>query len=144
MDFNLVQYACDLRVWVQWLPPFDLQGREKILVDLYGAARATCHVPPADPRPAPMSFRRFGTSIGATPVPIGPAVRALCPEMLGHTHRHTHTLTNTRRPTFFASLGSVAQPVCPSGPRENDTFQTVARALLEDTAPQPPSSYCAK
>ena len=64
-----------------------------------GAARATCHVPPADPRPAPLSFRRFGASIGATPVPIGPAVRALCPEMLGHTH--THTQTNTSRPTFF-------------------------------------------
>ena len=45
----------------------------------------------------PPSFRRFGASIGATPVPIGPAVRALGPEML----RHTHTLTNTIRPTFF-------------------------------------------
>ena len=180
MDFKLVQYACDLRVWVQWLPPFDPQGREKIfgsplrggtchvpraagrlatgivvsafrcdchpgpdrtsrsssrtpqerhpqwilswystrvtcefgfsgcprlilrgarkfLVVLYGAARATCHVPPADSRPAPLSFRRFGASIGATPVPIGPAVRAPCPEMLGHTD----TLTNTIRPTFF-------------------------------------------
>ena len=66
---------------------------------LHAAARATCHVPPADPRPVPSSFRRFGASIGTTPVPIGPAVRALFPEMLGHTH--THTLTNTSRPTFF-------------------------------------------
>ena len=49
----------------------------KFLVDLHAAARATCQVPPADPRPAPMSFRRFGASNGATPVPIGPAVRAL-------------------------------------------------------------------
>ena len=62
---------------------------QKFLVDLHAAARATCHVPPADPRPAPSPFRRFGASIGATPVPIGPAVRALCPEMLEHTHRQT-------------------------------------------------------
>ena len=77
------------------------RGAQKFLVDLHAAARATCHVPPADPRPAPSSFRRFGASIGATPVPIGPAVRAQCPEMLGHTHTHTHRLTNTSRPTFF-------------------------------------------
>ena len=73
------------------------RGAQKFLVDLHAAARATCHVPPADPRLAPMSFRRFGASIGATPVPIGPAVWALFPEMLGHTDR----LTNTIRPTFF-------------------------------------------
>ena len=73
------------------------RGAQKFLVDLHAAARATCHVPPADPRLAPMSFRRFGASIGATPVPIGPAVRALCPKMLEHTDR----LTNTIRPTFF-------------------------------------------
>ena len=78
-------------------PRLTSRGARKFLVVLYGAARATCHVPPADPRPAPWSFRRFGASIGVTPVPIGPAVRALCPEMLGHTH----TLTNTSRPTFF-------------------------------------------
>ena len=74
------------------------RGARKFLVVLYGAARATCHMPPADPRPAPSPFRRFGASIGATPVPIGPAVRAPCPEMLEHTHR----LTNTSRPTFFS------------------------------------------
>ena len=66
------------------------RGAQKFLVDLHAAARATCHVPPADPRPAPSSFRRFDASIGATPAPIGPAVRALCPEMLEHTHRQTH------------------------------------------------------
>ena len=70
----------------------------KKLVNLHAAARATCHVPLADSRPAPMSSRRFGASIGATPVPIGPAVWALCPEMLEHTDR----LTNTIRPTFFS------------------------------------------
>ena len=74
------------------------RGAQKFLVDLHAAARDTCHVPPIDPRQAPPSFRRFGASIGATPVPIGPAVQALGPEMLGHTH----TLTNTIRPTFFA------------------------------------------
>ena len=77
------------------------RGAQKFWVDLHAAARATCHVPPADPRPAPLSFRRFGASIGATPVPIGPAVRALFPEMLEHTHTQTDTLTNTSRPTFF-------------------------------------------
>ena len=78
-------------------PRLTPKGARKFLVVLYGAARATCHVPPADPRPAPSTFRRFGASIGATPVPIGPAVRAPCPEMLGHTHRQTNTI----RPTFF-------------------------------------------
>ena len=67
-------------------PRLTSRGARNCLVDLHTAARATCHVPPADPRPAPWSFRRFGASIGATPVPIGPAVRALCPEMLGHTN----------------------------------------------------------
>ena len=61
----------------------------RYILDLHAAARATCHVPPVDPRPAPSSFRRFGPSIGASPAPIGPAVRALFPEMLGHTHRQT-------------------------------------------------------
>ena len=71
------------------------------LVDLYAAARATCHVPPADPRPAPSSFRRFGASIGATLAPIGPAVRAPCPEVLGHTDTHTdkHDPANFFSPT---------------------------------------------
>ena len=41
------------------------------------------------------AFRR------ASPAPIGPAVRALCPEMLEHTHTQTDRLTNTSRPTFF-------------------------------------------
>ena len=47
---KLVQYACDLRVWVQWLPPFDPQGREKI----FGSPLrdGTCHVPRAAGRPA--------------------------------------------------------------------------------------------
>ena len=73
------------------------RGARKFLVDLYAAARATCHVPLADPQPEPLSFRRFGASIGATPVPIGPAVRAPCPEMLGHTDRQTHK----HRPASF-------------------------------------------
>ena len=71
------------------------------LVDLHASARATCHVPPADPRQAPPSFQRFGASIGASPAPIGPAVRALCPKMLEHTDTQTERLTNTSRPTFF-------------------------------------------
>ena len=78
-------------------PRLTSRGARKFLVDFHAAALATCHVPPADPRQAPWSFRRFGASIGATPVPIGPAVRALYPEMLEQTHR----LTNTIRPTFF-------------------------------------------
>ena len=92
---------CSTRVTCEFgfsgCPRLTPRGARKFLVVLYGAARATCHVLPADPRPAPSTFRRFGASIGATPVPIGPAVRALCPEMLGHTHRQTNTI----RPTFF-------------------------------------------
>ena len=67
-------------------PRLTSRGARKFLVDLHAAARATCHVPPADPRLAPMSFRRFGASTGATPVPIGPAVRTLFPKILGQTH----------------------------------------------------------
>ena len=50
MDFKLVQYACDLRVWVQELSPFDLQGRAEI----FGrpSRGGTCHVPCAAGRPA--------------------------------------------------------------------------------------------
>ena len=94
-------YACDLRVWDRRFPPFDLQVRANFFASFHAAARATCHVPPIDPRQAPPSFRRFDASIGATPVPIGPAVRAPCPEMLGHTHRHTdkHDPANFFSPT---------------------------------------------
>ena len=74
------------------------RGAQNFLVDLHAAARATCHVPPIDPRQALPSFRRFGASIGATPVPIGPAVRALGPEMLEQTHRQTH---KHQPPNFF-------------------------------------------
>ena len=87
--------TCEFRIC--GAPRVTCRGVRKFLVDLHAASRATCHVPPIDPRQAPPSFRRFGASIGATPVPIGPAVRALFPEMLGHTDR----LTNTSRPTFF-------------------------------------------
>ena len=70
-------------------------------VSFHAAARATSHVPPIDARPAPSSFRRFGASIGATPVPIGPSVRALFPEMLGHTDRQTDSQTPDAQ-LFFA------------------------------------------
>ena len=82
-------------------PRLTSRGARKCLVDLYAAARATCHVPPADPRPSPMSFRRFGASMRTTPVPIGPAVRALRPEMLEHTHTHRHT-DKHQPPNFFS------------------------------------------
>ena len=59
-----------------------------------------CHVPPIDSWQALSSFRRFGVSNGATPGPIGPAVRALFPKMLGHTYWLTDWLTDKHvRPT---------------------------------------------
>ena len=86
-------------------PRLTSRGARKFLVDLHAAARATCHVPPIDPQPAPSSFRRFGASIGATPVPIGPAVRALCPEILGHTHFvHNNSFIITCSISTFYSL----------------------------------------
>ena len=94
--------TCEFRIC--GAPRVTCRAVRNFLVDLHAAARATCHVPPADPRPAPSSFRRFGASIGATPVPIGPAVRALCPEMLGHTHTHTHRQTHKHQPANFFSL----------------------------------------
>ena len=86
--------TCEFRIC--GAPRVTCRAHRKFLVDLHAAARATCHVPPIDPRQAPPSFQRFGASIGATPVPIGPAVRALCPEMLEQTHTHTHTHTHTQ------------------------------------------------
>ena len=80
--------TCEFRIC--GAPRVTCRAVRKKLVDLHAVTRATCHVPPIDPRQAPPSFRRFGASIGATPVPIRPAVRALCPEMLEHTHTHTH------------------------------------------------------
>ena len=91
--------TCEFRIC--GAPRATCRAVRKFLVDLHAAARATCHVPPADPRPAPMSFRRFDASIGATLAPIGPAVRALCPEMLGHTHTHTDSQTPAGQ-LFFA------------------------------------------
>ena len=41
-------------------------------------------------------------------------------------------------------IGGARVPVCPSEPRENDAFKTLARALHVHHAPQPPSSYGAK
>ena len=92
--------TCEFRIC--GAPRVTCRAVRKFLVDFHAAARATCHVPPADPRPAPSSFRRFGASIGATPVPIGPAVRALCPKMLEHT-THTHTQTDKHQPPNFFS-----------------------------------------
>ena len=96
---------CSMRVTCEFricgAPRVTCRAVRKFLVDLYAAARATCHVPAIDLRPAPSPFRRFGASIGATPVPIGPAVRALCPEMLEHTHRHTDSQTLAAQ-LFFA------------------------------------------
>ena len=96
---------CSMRVTCEFricgAPCVTCRAVRKFLVDLHAAARATCHVPAIDLRPAPSPFRRFGASIGATPVPIGPAVRALCPEMLGHTHRHTDSHTPAAQ-LFFA------------------------------------------
>ena len=91
--------TCEFRIC--GAPRATCRAVRKFLVDLHAAARATCHVPPADPRPAPMSFRRFCASIGATPALIGPAVQALFPEMLGHTHTQTdkHDPANFFSPT---------------------------------------------
>ena len=83
--------TCEFRIC--GAPRVTCRAVRNFLVDLHAAARATCHVPPINPRQAPPSFRRFGASIGATPVPIGPAVRALFPEMLGHTDTHTDSQT---------------------------------------------------
>ena len=89
--------TCEFRIC--GAPRVTCRAVRKFLADLHAAARATCHVPPADSRPAPLSFRRFGASIGATPVPIGPAVRALCPEMLEHIDTQTH---KHQPPNFFS------------------------------------------
>ena len=103
MDFKLVQYACDLRVWVQWLPPFDLEGRANFLASLDGAARATCHVLLIDPKSAPSSFRRIGESNGASPVTIAPAVLVLFIKVLGHTNLISEMpQPNSFQPTHYA------------------------------------------
>ena len=90
---GLWQPAYDLQVWVRWLHPFDLQGRANFFASLYAAACAICHLPPVGSWQAPSSFRRFGASNGAMPVPIGPVVRPLFLKMLEHTYqRHSSTI----------------------------------------------------
>ena len=64
----------------------------------------TCHEPRVAGRPATGTHSRSGVSARPSVPPrspIGPAVRALCPEMLGHTHRHTdkHDPANFFSPT---------------------------------------------
>ena len=99
LSWYSTRVTCEFRIC--GAPRVTCRGVRKFLVDLHAAARATCHVPPADQRPAPSPFRRFGASIGATPVPIGPAVRAQCPEMLEHTHTQTDSQTPAAQ-LFFA------------------------------------------
>ena len=90
--------TCDFRIC--GVPRVTCRAIRKFLVDLHAASRATCHVPPADPRPAPLSFRRFGASIGASPGPDRTSRSGAVPGN-AWTHTHTHRLTNTSRPTFF-------------------------------------------
>ena len=97
---------CSTRVTCEFqicgAPRVTCRAVRKFLVDLHAAARATCHVPPADPRPAPSSFRRFGASIGAT--------RSRSDQPFGRYARkclntHTHTQTDSQTPAaqlFFA------------------------------------------
>ena len=96
MDFKLVQYACDLRVWVQWLLPFDPQGREKNFGrPLRGG---TCHGPRAAGRPATgtiavPAFRRVDR---CHPGPDRTSRSGAIPG-----NAWTHKQTDTVWPTFF-------------------------------------------
>ena len=74
------------------------RGARNFLVDLYAAARATCHVPPADTRTAPWSFRRFGASIGTIPGPDRTSRSGAMPRN-AWTHRHTD---KHQPPNFFS------------------------------------------
>ena len=102
MDFKLVHYACDLRVWVPWLPPFDPQGREKIFGSpLRGG---TCHVPRTGDRPA------TGTIVvpafrGVDRCHPGPNRTSRSGAMPGNawTHRQTDTHTHKHQPPNFFS-----------------------------------------
>ena len=63
--------------------------------------RGTCHVAPIAQRCRLSSFRRFGASGGAYPVPIRPTVRAPDDKMLKQTHRQTGKHIG---PTFISDL----------------------------------------
>ena len=100
MDFKLVQYACDLRVWAQRLPPFDLQGRAEIVGR--PSRGGTCHVQRAADRPA----------TGTTVVPAfrrvhrchpGPDRTSRSGAMSGNAWTHTHTHTDKHDPANFFS-----------------------------------------
>ena len=80
-----------------------LQRLTKIFARVWRAPRCTCLVTWTDPGPASLSFRRFGASNGAAPVPIGPAVWPPEAEMLEQTNRQTNSQTFPAN-FFFATL----------------------------------------
>ena len=93
---------CSTRVTCEFgisgAPRVTCRAVRNFVASLHGAARATCHVPPDDPRPAPLSFRRFGASIGATPRADRTSRSGAVP---GNAWTHTHT-DKHQPPNFFS------------------------------------------
>ena len=86
--------------WVQWLPPFDPQGREKI----FGSPFTGRHVPRATYRRSTRDrhHSRSGVSVRPSVPPRSRSdqpFRALFPEMLGHTYTQTD---KHQPPNFFS------------------------------------------
>ena len=65
MDFKLVRYACDLRVWDRWRHPCAPQGREKMMRSKQLRVHCTCtlhpspllHMAPSRPCPGAPMYR---------------------------------------------------------------------------------------
>ena len=89
-----------------------------VFAEVHGAARATCHVPPIDPRPASSSFPRSALSNGAAPESLRRAVGRRRPKVLGQTNIQTYAkipITGLVRPvkppenTVFRSFFSLCE-----------------------------------
>ena len=94
--------TCEFRIC--GAPRATCRAVRKFLVDLHAAARATCHVPPADPRPAPMSFRAFRRVDRCHPGPDRTSRSGAMPGS-AWTHRHTHSQTRSGQLFFQRPTG---------------------------------------
>ena len=83
-------------------PRLTSRGARKFLVDLYAAARATCHLPAIDLRPAPIAVPAFRCVHRCHPGPDRTSRSGAIPGN-AWTHRHTHTQTHKHHPPNFFS-----------------------------------------
>ena len=87
MDFKLLRYACDLRVWDRWRHPCAPQGREKMMRSKHLHVHCTCTMHPSP----------FLHTAPSRPCRGAPMYRVWCRWLKVHFHRRT-----PRQNSFFA------------------------------------------